>query len=187
MIGFLKGTVLSHDEKRFVLLTQGGVGYEVFAPLALLGRLAKSQVIEIWIYTKVSENEISLYGFDDTAQKQFFEKLISISGIGPKMGLQILSNPTDQFLAAVQSGDHVYIAQTPGIGKKMAQKIIVELQGKLDLQSENQMHLSSQHTEAMQALEGLGYDKATIAQVLRSAPENLSAEELVKYFLQSKV
>ncbi len=183
MIGFLSGNILKVQEKTILILTSGGVGYEVFPTGNVLALAGVGKPLEIFIHTIVREQEISLYGFSGLEEKALFEKLIGISGVGPKIALQILSQPIDSFQAAVERGDADFIAQTPGIGKKMAQKIIVELQGKLDLSSSGGNKGNPAQTEAEEALQNLGYDKAHIGLVLKEAPENSSTEDLVKYFL----
>ena len=183
MIGYLTGTVLEILEKTLILQTAGGVGYSVFPAGSLLSKAKKEETLSCYIYTRVAETEISLYGFSTLEEKMVFEKLLGISGVGPKIGLQIISGPVDQFFAAVEAGDDAFIAQTPGIGKKMAQKIIVELQGKLNLKPNATLPQNSAIIEAVQALEGLGYDTALIQTTLESAPPNSTAEDLVKYFL----
>ena len=188
MIGYLSGTVLEILEKTILIHTSGGVGYTVFPAVSLLAKAHKDQPLSCFVYTRVMETDISLYGFSTIEEKQVFEKLLSVSGIGPKIALQIISGPIDQFFSAVETGDDAFIAQTPGIGKKMAQKIIVELRGKLDLTklgSGGGAEGRRDFIEAIEALEGLGYDKATVQLVLEKAPPELSAEELVKYFLQN--
>jgi holliday junction DNA helicase RuvA len=185
MIGFLIGTVLDLDTKKTTILTSGGVGYEVYPSLTLLGHLEKGSKAQLYVHTLVREQELSLYGFVDQREKQFFEKLIGISGIGPKIALQIVSSSVENFLRAVEEGDIQTITQTPGLGKKMAQKIVVELQGKINLQSESITSIPPQKQEAIEALISLGYDQREIEKVLPSAPENADSEALVRFFLQN--
>ena len=112
----------------------------------------------------------------------FFTKLLGVSGVGPKIALQIVGNPINEFLNAVERGDDVFIARTPGIGKKMAQKIILHLQGKLDLTPEAKATSQAQ-IEATDALKNLGYDAATVEFVLKKAPKDADSETLIKFFL----
>ncbi len=185
MIGFLKGIVQNIDLKKIIILTEGGVGYEIFASLNLLGNISEGKSTEAYIHTIVREQEISLYGFATLDEKKVFEKLIGISGIGPKIGLTIVSGDTNQFLDAVENGDIPIITQTPGIGKKMAQKIILELKGKLDLSSTPKSSLTPAKQEAVDALMGLGYDRKTINDVLASATPSADTETFIKYFLKN--
>jgi Holliday junction DNA helicase RuvA len=190
MIGFLKGFVLDIFPKKIVILTTGGVGYEVFPAGSLLANCKKNEEISCYIYSVVKETEFSLYGFESIEEKDFFEKVIGISGIGPKIGLSVVSGHIDQFLKAIEQGDDKFIAKTPGIGKKMAQKIILELKGKIDLTKlgsnenlGNNMVISVNTEEALAALEGLGYTKNDILPVLEKAEKTASTEDLIKFFL----
>ena len=185
MIGYLTGRVQQVGEKQIIVLTSGGVGYSVFPAGSLLAQAQEGQAIECFTSLVVREQELSLYGFCTTEEQIFFEKITTVSGVGPKMGLQILSQPMNEFLAAVEAGDVDFITRTPGIGKKMAQKIIVELKGKLNLAAESGPVASSQ-SEALEALQSLGYDQATIRAVLEQAPADLNTEALVKFFLSHR-
>ncbi len=182
MIGYLTGTVKAITEKQILLLTSAGVGYSIFPAGSLLAEAKLGEPLECFTHLIVREQELSLYGFATETEQAFFEKIITVSGVGPKMGLQILSQPLNEWLAAVESGKVDYITRTPGIGKKMAQKIIVELKGKLDLSAEAKQTTSNQ-TEAIEALKSLGYDQGTVQAVLAQAPENADTEALVKFFL----
>ncbi len=185
MIGFIEGVVRDINEKKIICMTSGGIGYEIFCSLNLLGEAKQGQSLSAYIHTIVREQEISLYGFLTKEEKFIFEKLIGISGIGPKIGLQIVGGPVDQFFVAVDNGDIDTITQTPGIGKKMAQKIILELKGKLDLSTPSMSSMPPAKQEALDALQGLGYDKGQIQAVLASAPPSADTETLVKFFLSS--
>ncbi len=182
MIGYLQGVVKAVNEKQLLILTTAGVGYSVFPAGSLLAESKLGESIECYTHLIVREQELSLYGFATKEEQAFFEKIITVSGVGPKMGLQILSQPMNEWLAAVESGEVEYITRTPGIGKKMAQKIIVELKGKLDL-SESAVKASSSQKEAVEALKSLGYDQGTVQAVLAQAPDGADTEALVKFFL----
>jgi len=184
MISFLEGSVLHLGLKDIIIKTASGVGYSVFPTGSLLAELKVGEEAQIFIYTIVREQEISLYGFASLDERSFFEKLIGVSGIGPKIGIQILSQPIDQFQKAIESADIAFISQTPGIGKKMAQKMILELQGKLELIATETQSQSPAKKEAEEALGALGYDKSTIQEILKQAPEGSSTEDLVKFFLK---
>lgn len=182
MIGYLQGVVKGVTEKQILVLTSSGVGYTVFPAGSLLAEAKLGETLACFTTLIVREQELSLYGFSTQEEQIFFEKIITVSGVGPKMGLQILSQPLNEWLAAVESGEVDYITRTPGIGKKMAQKIIVELKGKLDLSNQS-AKASSAQTEAIEALKGLGYDQGTIQAVLDQAPAEADTETLVKFFL----
>ncbi len=185
MIGYLEGRVLQVLPKTIIVVTTAGVGYELFPTGSLLSKCNLDGLLTCFVHTLVREQEISLYGFETLEERQFFEKLIGISGVGPKMALQILSQPVGEFISAIDRGDVDFVMQTPGIGKKMAQKLIVELKGKIDL-SEEVVQTSVNKQEATEALKSLGYDESTVKFVLGEAPEDLSTEDLIKFFLSNQ-
>ena len=186
MIGFLSGNIIEIREKEVILLTSGGVGYAVYPAGSLLAQIQKDKPITAEICTIVKENEISLYGFGNKKEKQLFQKLIAISGIGPKTAIQMVSVPTDQFLLAVENGDIAFLTKMPGLGKKTAERLVIELRGKLDFSKTEESKPQTQaEKEASEALKNLGYEKATIYTILQTAPKGLSAEALVTFFLKS--
>lgn len=182
MIGYLQGIVKALNHKQILILTSAGVGYTVYPAGSLLASAKLGASLEFYTHLIVREQELTLYGFATETEKNFFEKIITVSGVGPKMGLQILSQPLKEWLVAVESGNIEAIIRTPGIGKKMAQKIILELKGKLDL-SETAALLDASQIEATEALKSLGYDVGTVKGVLAQAPEGADTEMLVKFFL----
>lgn len=187
MIGFLTGKIAAVSAKKILVLTSGGVGYDLFPAGSLLASCQKDGDFAAEIFTIVRENEITLYGFGSRDEKLLFEKLIGVSGIGPKTALLMVSTPTDQFLSAISEGDVSFLTQIPGLGKKTAERLIVELRGKLKLESagEVSMPVSPTKAEATDALRNLGYDARMIADRLSQAPDDASTEELVKFFLSS--
>jgi len=186
MIGRLTGIVSEIRSKGILIETSGGVGYEVFPAGSLLSKCKKGEKISADIFTVVRENEISLYGFGGAEEKQLFQKLIAISGIGPKTAIGIVSTPVGEFLSAVEKGEVSFLTRIPGLGKKTAERLIIELRGKLDLTAEMDLKPESPAmSEAVQALENLGYDRHTIGKRLQEANKKGSAEDLVKFFLKS--
>lgn len=185
MIGFLSGKVIRVYPKSILILTSGGVGYEVFPVGGLLANCQEGKSLECATYLIVREQEMTLYGFSTKEEKEVFEKLIGVSGIGPKTAKDIVSTPVDQFLKAVEEGDIAFITKMPGIGKKTAERLVIELRGKIDLSQKSQefSESSAEMTEAIDALVSLGYEKKNIANVLQNAPKALSTESLVKFFL----
>lgn len=186
MIRLLVGSVLKMNEKSMTLLTSGGVGYEIFPAGSLLSVCKEGDQGEVHIFTIVREQEISLYGFGDEVERELFQKLIGVSGIGPKIALQIVSTPVKLFLDAVAKGDVDFISRTPGLGKKTAQKLIIELKGKLDLKTGDTSSFSPAVEEALEALQNLGYDHSQVKEILHDAPAEMSAEDLVRFFLQAR-
>lgn len=179
MIGFLHGTILKANEYS-VIVDVGGVGYKVHAPLPLLVGFISGEEVSLHIYTHVREDQLTLFGFKDELDLFLFEKLIGISGIGPKSALSMLSVHSPTSIAdAVERGDVPALSHTPGIGKKTAEKIILELRGKLS-------HLVGvQETdttyEVRLALETLGYSSKEIHDVLQKLKtEKKTTSALIK-------
>ncbi len=131
MIGFLTGKLHSKDETR-AIIDVNGVGYEVFlAKDSLLKLGSQNTTIELEIYTHITESSFQLYGFQNTKEKFIFQKLISVSGVGPKLALSILSAmPMNSLLVALREGNLVVLTSISGVGKKTAERIVVELRDK---------------------------------------------------------
>jgi holliday junction DNA helicase RuvA len=164
MIGLLRGALL---EKRpgQVILDAGGVGYDVHIPLSTFSALgALHEQVTLLIYTHVREDQISLYGFLSAREKHLFELLLSVSGVGPGMALRILSGMSpDEIVPAVRRGDADGLTRIKGVGKKTAERIIVELRDKLlaaeTLAAEPRVTRSQLEEDLFSALQNLGYDR----------------------------
>ena len=132
MIAYLEGQILSTDSGILVVKTLSGVGYAANTPQPLLVRLKVGDEAVLHVHTQVREDEISLYGFATTAERHLFELLIRTSGVGPKMALGVLSVMLPQELIdSVQQGDANHFAQVPGIGKKTAAKLCLDMRDQL--------------------------------------------------------
>ena len=158
MIGLLTGHVESVDADA-ALISVGGVGYEVRMPAADLSALHAGQETRVFTSLNVSQDAVTLYGFLTQASKRMFLQLQKVSGIGPKVALSLLSTlPPDRLARAVADGDAAALAKAPGLGKKGAQKIILELKGSIDLsQIEGSAAPAAAQvdTGSMQVVEGL--------------------------------
>lgn len=138
MIGMLVGQVASIDA-RTVLINVSGVGYEAYMPTVDLSTLHEGQEVCVYTSMQVSQDAITLYGFTTQAAKRMFLQVQKVSGIGPKVALSLLSTlNVDRLLQAISEGDVTALSSAPGLGKKGAQKIILELKGSLDLNSLSQ-------------------------------------------------
>lgn len=169
MISHLSGNIIHKDLKHAVIQTSGGVGYKVYATNDTLSKLsspaigvldvpATQNVNNLWIYTVVREDALDLYGFLDREHLEFFELLITISGIGPKSALGILNVATiDSIREAVLSGETSYLTKISGIGKKIAEKIVLELKGKVGSSDEYSKASQNDDVDALEALKALGY------------------------------
>lgn len=183
MIGFLKGKILSSNNFS-LLLDVGGVGYRVLCPLPILVSVVSGDELSLFIHTHVREDQITLYGFKDEVDIFLFEKLISVSGIGPKGALAMLSVHSPSSLsAAIERSDVEVLSHTPGVGKRTAEKIIIELKGKLS-------HLVGAEVddatlEARLALESLGYSSKEIHAALKDIDtKNKSTGSVIKEALR---
>ena len=158
MIGLLNGHVESVDADA-ALISVGGVGYEVRMPAADLSSLHAGQETRVFTSLNVSQDAVTLYGFLTQASKRMFLQLQKVSGIGPKVALSLLSTlPPDRLARAVADGDATSLAKAPGLGKKGAQKIILELKGSIDLsqiEGASAPAKAQVDTGSMQVIEGL--------------------------------
>lgn len=179
MIGFLRGNVLTHNEQS-LLLDVSGVGYKVSCPLPLLVSSAEGQGLSLYIHSHVREDQFTLYGFKDELDLFVFEKLIGVSGIGPKSALAMLSVHSPASVAdAIERGDVAALSHTPGVGKKTAEKIILELKGKLS-HFVGKAETDTTY-EVRLALETLGYSPKEIHDALQNLDsDNKSTSELIK-------
>ncbi|HEV7966355.1 MAG TPA: Holliday junction branch migration protein RuvA [Candidatus Acidoferrales bacterium] len=182
MIAQLRGTL---DDKRpnQLLVDVGGVGYLVYIPLSTfyaLGDLHSS--VTLLIHTQVREDAISLYGFLSAREKHLFELLISASGVGPVLALKILSGMSvDDLVPAVRSGDLARLTRIPGVGRKTAERMIVELRDKLaamEIPEDARKPVTTTGTsgDVVSALLNLGYDRHAAEQALERAGQNGASE-----------
>ncbi len=133
MIGWLGGRLKARDDEGRLLVEVQGVGYAVSVPLAVGAQVELGQALELWVHTHVREDELALFGFEDEVQLQTFRALIAISGVGPKVALGVLSQtPPGELAAAVAAGDIARLSRAKGVGKRLAERLAVELKGKLD-------------------------------------------------------
>ena len=164
MIAHLRGKLI-YKQPGQAIVEAGGVGYDVtisvptFTALPSVGAEAS-----LHIYTKVSEDQIALFGFLEREEKRLFEKLLTISGIGPKLAITVLSGiSSDRLVAAIRGGDHATLTKIPGIGKKTAERVVLELKDKLDDMAipESSSHAAPHRglagDDALSALTNLGY------------------------------
>ncbi|MBI2476378.1 MAG: Holliday junction branch migration protein RuvA [Candidatus Taylorbacteria bacterium] len=187
MISHLKGRIMDAGE-RFVVLETNGVGYKVFVTSETLRVLQKpSGETSLWTYLAVRENALDLYGFTAKDELEFFELLITVSGIGPKTALGILSVTTIKNLRqAIASGETAHLTKVSGIGKKVADKIALELRDKLDfLESEKDTGDMRDESDTIEGLKALGYSEREAREALKKLPKKISGtSEMVKQALK---
>lgn len=166
MIGFLRGELLRLAPS-LVLVDVGGVGYEVHIPLSTYYELQNLEVgagVELHIHTHVREDALALYGFQTQLERQLFEKLITISGIGPRLAQTVLSGMSpEDLISALAAGDVKRLSSIPGIGKKTAERMLIELRDKVgDFSVEpSTTTTTAADADLVQALVGLGYKQVT--------------------------
>lgn len=193
MIGFLRGKVAGLKTD-YCLLDVGGVGYRVFIPNNTRCKLTLNETAMLYTYMNVYQDGITLYGFYTEEEYDVFQLLIGVSGIGPKVALGILSAITvDALCKAIQNKQATLLTKLPGIGKKSAERLILELKDKMALAASDDEVLSLSMegevaddilSEATAALTVLGYSQAEITPVLKKAAKGKSTEEIVKLALK---
>ena len=199
MIGYVKGQ-LSEIEEGCITVETNGLGIRIMVGAALIGRMpAIGSEVKIYTYTYVKEDAFSLFGFGSKEELELFKKVITVSGIGPKGGLALLSvlEPSE-LRFAIYSADIKTISKVPGIGKKTAERLILELKDKVPLdmptggeglrliENETPKDLMNNQKDAVEALVALGYSPAESARAVRDCQpdESMSADEILKKSLR---
>ncbi len=158
------------------MIDVGGIGYRVFASPDVLRKAKKEETIKLWTHLHVREDGMELYGFSQYAELDFFETLIQISGIGPKSALGVLSvAPLDILKRAIASGETSYLTQVSGIGKKIAEKIILELRdklGKVGFGAEEGGFMKEEE-DVLRALRVLGYSYQEAREAIKQLPPDI--------------
>lgn len=181
MIGMLRGVLLEKRPNQ-VLIDVGGVGYQVQIPLSTFASLgALHQEAALLIHTHLREDALTLYGFLTAREKQCFELLISASGVGPSLGLKILSGMgMDELVPAIRKGDLAQLVRIPGVGRKTAERIVLELRDKLaiiDVPGSGKPATRSQlEADVASALVNLGYDTRAVEKAIEKARSSDGAE-----------
>ncbi len=196
MIAFLRGILLERTPNR-VVLDVHGVGYELLIPVSTFQRLpAAGAEVALHAYTQAREDALQLFGFGTAREKAIFERLLSVSGVGPRMALAALSGlSVNELAAAIAASDLARLTAVPGIGKKTAERICVELRDKVgewvaaEAQAQPSAPLPAAAEEVLSALVNLGYARPLAEKAVRRASERQPAaagfEELFKRSLQA--
>lgn len=184
MYGYIIGTVTKITPKN-IIVENHGIGYLLIVSNPYNFSLNKEY--KVFVYQYVREDIIDLYGFMTDDEKELFLKLISVSGIGPKSALSILASGTvHEVVNAIESRNDAYLRKFPGIGQKASQQIILDLQGKINLDSDVVVK-NSKLEDVEQALLALGYHKKEITKILPKLDSSLDEGVLVKQALQALV
>jgi Holliday junction DNA helicase RuvA len=191
MIATLSGTVSEHVGGQVVLDVRG-IGYGLQVTAEDMGRLASGQPAKLYVYEHIREQAYDLYGFVTLDTKQLFMQLLDVNGVGPKMALNILSIGNGaEVRTAIAGGDTKFISQANGVGKRVAERVVVELKDKvglvgIDLSSTGMLQGEGllMKDEAVEALVSLGYSPQDAAAALRDVDNTLSTEERIKHALK---
>jgi len=196
MIGLLRGTILDKQPPQ-LLLDVNGVGYEVDAPMTTFYDLPDvGAEVMLFTHLAVREDAHTLYGFAKRTDRDLFRNLLKVNGVGARLALTILSGmETRVFITCVQAGDASALVKLPGIGKKTAERLIIELRDRLELPAEvatstatDPVITASPVEDAVSALVGLGYKPQDASRMVRSLETaNLSSEEIIRSALQAVV
>lgn len=189
MIAYLDG-VIREKYVNLVVVDVNGVGYGVYVVNEDLSELEVDKPAKLYIYEYIREQSHDLFGFSHKTTKSLFEKLLEVNGIGPKMALNMLSiGSADNLKKAIAGGDTAFLQSASGVGKRVAERVVVDLKDKVGLISSDSatdfLQVSSAD-EASQALVGLGFSSAEAARALSGIDKNLPIEEKVKQALKVK-
>lgn len=200
MFYYIEG-VVTVIAPNLAVIDAGGVGYACHTTAHTLSRLEAGKKARLYTYCHIKEDAFDIYGFYDIAERRFFEQLLAVSGVGPKAALSILSAGTPETLAiAIVGGDEKMLTLAPGIGRKLAQRVILELKDKIAKEADD-LKISpsgipaasaaasrSKLGDAQAALTVLGYSPAEIASALRGMEiDDMSVEEIIRNVLKSSL
>ncbi|MBB6342074.1 Holliday junction DNA helicase RuvA [Pseudomonas fluvialis] len=198
MIGRLRGT-LAEKHPPFLILDVGGVGYEVEVPMTTLYRLPSvGELLTLHTHLVVREDAQLLYGFAEKREREFFRELIRLNGVGPKLALALMSGlEVDELVRCVQAGDTSTLVKVPGVGKKTAERLLVELKDRfkawetlpgmtaLVIEPSSVSPVSSAESDALSALISLGYKPQEASRAVAAVKEDgLSSEEMIRRALK---
>lgn len=206
MIAYLRGRVLTTTAETMIV-DVNGVGYEVYCSGGAFAKVGNGDVAELYTYLQAKEDGMTLFGFASPKEKELFLKLISVSGVGPKMGIAVLSAlSADEFAAAVATADVKRLSAVKGLGKKTAEKIVLELHGKISAaevisasgdglnaaaaaDASETGRLSAADEDAVAALTGLGFTRSESVRAVKRAHEAgaVTTEQVIMKALQSGV
>lgn len=192
MISYIKGIIEEVEEDK-VIIDNNGIGYGIFMPQSSLELIGPGEELKIYTYLNVKEDAMQLYGFLSKEELNLFKKLIGVSGVGPKGGLSIITAcPGDSLQMAIISGDAKAISKAQGIGAKTAQRIIIELKDKIDLEeviftnSGETVADTGVKSDAIEALIALGYSRTSAFNAVNKVDKITDdVEELLKLALKN--
>ena len=198
MIAYLKGRALQITAET-AIIEVGGIGYEAYCSGGAFRKIVVGEVVELYTYLQVKEDGITLFAFGSMKEKELFLKLTSVSGVGPKLAISVLTGlSADDLVQAIFSADVKRLSAVKGLGKKTAEKIVLELHGKISAEevmkasgdpvtsAVQPTQVSAQDEEAISALMGLGFTRAESAQAVKKAKDlgAKTVEEIIMKALQ---
>ena len=175
MISRIRGTII-HKTEKSVIIDVSGIGYKISAGSDTLAKIKNKEQVSLWTHQHVREDSLDLYGFLDRDELEFFEMLIDISGIGPKSALSIIGvAPIETLKKAIASGDTSYMTKVSGVGKKTAEKIILELRDKLSALGHKAPYGElSVELDVIEALKSLGYSQNEAREAIKKVPSSIT-------------
>jgi Holliday junction DNA helicase RuvA len=186
MFGHITGKILDLKATRAIVDTHG-IGFIAHSTPSYLSRLKTGEEASFWTHTAVREDSINLYGFETEKELHIFELLITVSGVGPRSALAIISVAgVNSLEEAIWSGDTSSLTKISGIGKKTAEKIVLELSGKIPSIGKGDKTAASDDMDVFDALKALGYREREIQETIKNLPKDLTgANEKIKYALKN--
>jgi Holliday junction DNA helicase RuvA len=180
VIAHLRGQIL-YKIPHYVVIDCGGVGYELAISVATYTELPEvGKEVQLHVHTHVREDALQLFGFYEVTEKRLFEKLLTISGIGPKLAITVLSGiNAERLVGAIRAGDHATLTRIPGIGKKTAERVVLELKDKLDdmagfVPDDAPRSLGAVADDVLSALVNLGYARPAAQKAVEAAAKDAS-------------
>lgn len=187
MIAYLSGEIIRKNEKSIIINT-GNIGYLVHVNKNIISTIDDKNA-ELFIYSHIREDAFDLYGFSNFEELEFFKQLISVNGIGPKAGLEILNTDIENIKSAIINEDIAFITKTPGIGKKTAERLILELKNKITTSTLIRTHNnieSNINDDIIEALTNMGFTRQAITKTLEKLPKSIKKEnEIISFFLKN--
>jgi len=184
VISYLKGKLINYVSGK-AILDVNGVGYGIWLGDKLRGKIKLQDTISLYIYTHVREDALELFGFEKKEELELFQLLLTVSGVGPKTALLIVDRGAEEIKQAILKSDVSFFITIPRIGKKNAQKIIIELKSKLGSLEEFDFEQSGETQTILNALQTMGYSRDEALQAVRQIPHDLvNIEDKVRYALR---
>lgn len=185
MIAHLEGRVISKSTDS-IIIQANGVGYLVYATASLLSKTRVGTDLQAFVYTSVKDDAIDLYGFASFEEQSLFKDLLSVSGVGAKTAINILSFPTTHIIQAIRSADIDFFTIVPRLGRKNAQKIIIELKNKYHATSELELSHLDHLDDITKALQSMGYTRSEALEAAKTIPQDVNKiEDQLKIALKS--